>query len=269
MTFGFYVFDVGHGFCAYLQCPNGSNALFDCGYDSELFYPSIFLRNNGIKRINHLYLSHFDQDHICDLPNVRAECIIDVLYRNPTFPGSVMRQIKAQEGGITSSMESAISMHETWTGIAPQVDFGDVTITSFYNSYPDFTDTNNLSMVTFVEYDGLNIIIPGDLKTAGWGPLLQNFIFRAHLAKVNVFIASHHGRDEGYRAEVFQYCKPQIIILSDKNIVHLSQEHDYTKHATGVPNGKDSRRYVYTTRSDGHIRINKSPGQSWIVTPHA
>ena len=54
------------------------------------------------------------------------------------------------------------------------------------------------------------------------------------LRETNFFIASHHGRNSVYAAEVFNYCKPHIILLSDKSIVHSSQEHDYFKHATGI-----------------------------------
>jgi hypothetical protein len=35
--------------------------------------------------------------------------------------------------------------------------------------YPTFKDMNNLSLVTFLEYDGCGIVIPGDLERAGVG----------------------------------------------------------------------------------------------------
>lgn len=39
--------------------------------------------------------------------------------------------------------------------------------------------------------------------------MLKNADFRQRLAEVNVFVASHHGRENGYCEEVFQYCKPE------------------------------------------------------------
>jgi len=55
-------------------------------------------------------------------------------------------------------------------------------------------------------------------------------------------------------------------LLSDKSIVHDSQEHDYSKHATGIvwPNGQTRR--VLTTRCDGHIRLTKQAGQPALIT---
>ncbi len=66
---------------------------------------------------------------------------------------------------------------------------------------------------------------------------------------------------------VFDYCKPHIILLSDKNIVYGSQEHDYTKHARGIEWGNgQTRRVLYNQVSDGHIRIDKAIGQPAYVT---
>ena len=65
--------------------------------------------------------------------------------------------------------------------------------------------------------------------------------------------------------KVFEYCKPHIILLSDKSIVHDSQEHDYSKHATGVKWSSGQTRRVLTTRCDGHIRLSKQVGQPTSV----
>jgi beta-lactamase superfamily II metal-dependent hydrolase len=137
--------------------------------------------------------------------------------------------------------------------------------TFFSNPYPTFKDMNNLSLVTFLEYDGCGIVIPGDLERAGWEELLKQPSFCQCLRETNFFIASNHGRNAGYCEAVFDYCKPHIILLSDKNIVHDSQEHDYTKHAKGIawPNGQTRR--VLTTRCDGHIRITKQIGQPSLI----
>lgn len=80
-------------------------------------------------------------------------------------------------------------------------------------------------------------------------------------------MASHHGRETGYREEVFDYCSPDIIIISDKEIVHETQKQNYTRHASGILwNGGPERRYVLTTRSDGMITIEKSVGNGYYVS---
>jgi beta-lactamase superfamily II metal-dependent hydrolase len=163
-------------------------------------------------------------------------------------------------------------MHETY--IEPIVnppDLAGVQIRHFCNPYPRFTTTNDLSLVSFVLYDGIGIVFPGDLEKAGWEALLEVPDFRAWLNVVTIFIASHHGRESGYCAEVFDYCSPQIVILSDKEIQHETQRHCYDEHATGIQwtsNTSVSTRYVLTTRKDGHIRINKNLGSVYRVTSY-
>jgi beta-lactamase superfamily II metal-dependent hydrolase len=268
----FTLFDVGHGFCAYATAPTGASILFDCGYDDQLqFYPSRYFADRNITAINRLMLSHFNQDHVCDLPNLNRGVTFGSILRNGTIPVEFIEREKRQSGVITSAMASAIDMHQNWNCPVTEPDWGGVTISTFCNPYPTFTDMTNLSMVTFLEYAGCGIVVPGDLERAGWEKLLENPSFCACLRRTDIFIASHHGRNAGYCEAVFDYCAPQIVILSDKNIAHASQEHDYTKHALGVSwnNSATEKRYVLTTRSDGHIRITKGTTGGFYATCNA
>lgn len=266
--FTFTLFNVGHGFCAYTITPGGSNLLFDCGYDDELeFYPSRYFADRKIQNIYGLALSHFDQDHVANLPALRKVVTFDMIIRNETIPVDFIRREKANGGGITTAMASAIDMHEHWIHpVTVFPNYGGIKVTYFRNQYPAFTDMNNLSLVTFLQYDGCGIVIPGDLEREGWLALMKRPDFCQCLKETNFFIASHHGRNAGYAEEVFEYCKPHIVLLSDKSIVHDSQEHDYSKHATGIawPNGQTRR--VLTTRCDGHIRLTKQAEQPTLVT---
>lgn len=264
----FTLFDVGHGFCAYATTPGGADILFDCGYDNELeFYPSRYFSDRNINKIHKLVLSHFDQDHVCDLPDLRDVLDFEVITRNKTIPADFIRRQKRSTGGVSTAMETALDMHEKWIHPATvQADYGGVKARYFHNDYPAFTDMNNLSVVTFLEFHGCGIVIPGDLECAGWEALLKKPAFCQCLRETTIFIASHHGRNQGYCERVFDYCKPHIIVLSDKDIVHDSQDHDYAKHASGVIWTNGQTRRVLTTRSDGHILIEKEAGENALIT---
>jgi hypothetical protein len=130
------------------------------------------------------------------------------------------------------------------------------------NAYGVFTDTNNLSMAVFFEYCGFQILFPGDLQVAGWQQLLMNPAFVTELSRTTVLVASHHGREDGFCADVFDYCKPQAIVISDKPIEHETQEGMASVYGTMVRGdgvvvrGLAERRKVLTTRSDGMIRFD-------------
>ena len=73
--------------------------------------------------------------------------------------------------------------------------FQGVTRQVFYSSYPLFEDVNNLSMVLFLKCHGIGIMFPGDLEQAGFTELLKIEAFKQALSENNIYVASHHGRE--------------------------------------------------------------------------
>lgn len=265
----FRIFDVSHGFCAQLIADNGNVMLFDCGYNERTgFRPSEYLPRMGCTGIERLIIQNYDEDHVGDLPNLRAVLPIEIFRRNRALSPELLETLKEESGPITLAMRSAIDMAKKYVhDVTNPPIFPDIEYLTFSNDYPDFIDTNNLSLVSFIHYDGIGIISPGDLEKAGWLKLLESDSFRQNLQRVNIYIASHHGRESGYCEDVFNHCSPDIIIISDKEITHETQKNNYKKHANGVPcNGGPERRYVLTTRSDGMITIDKEIGKRYIIS---
>jgi hypothetical protein len=148
---------------------------------------------------------------------------------------------------------------------------GGVTVRTFCNSWPAFTDTNDLSLATFVSYGTFKILFPGDLEVASWQELLKNPAFRAELAATNILVASHHGRWNGYCEDVFKICTPQAIVVSDKAIVHDTQGFPHYQYCVApdgiIVIGHDRRRHVLTTRRDGDIIFRvAADGTYWVET---
>src|SRR4030042_2928941 len=264
------IFDVSLSFCAYLIADNGNVIVFDCGHNEQTgFRPSIYLPRAGCRAIEHLIIHNFDEDHVSDLDNLLCVLPVRVFFRNRSLPPDSLKFMKRVAGPLTPAMSAAIGLHSEYVHeVAAPPEFPGIEFRCFCNDYPIFQDTNNLSIVSFVHYDGMGIIFPGNLERAGWRELLKNPDFRAPLNRVNIFVASHHGRESGYCEEVFNYCWPEIIIISDKEIVHETQKQQNAKHASGIPwNGGSEKRYVLTTRSDGMITITKSMGKGGNFSP--
>jgi beta-lactamase superfamily II metal-dependent hydrolase len=264
------IFDVSHGFCALMVADNGNVMLVDCGHNERTgFRPSNFLRSINCTAIEKLVIQNYDQDHISDLPNIYGVTYVQNLHRNKSIAADQLEQLKLQSGPLTQAMDSMIGMvnEYTETAVTPPV-FPNTEFSFYYHNFPTFTDTNNLSVVTFVHYASeFTIVFTGDLERSGWQAHLGNQYFLNDLSKVNVFVASHHGRETGYCEEVFSHCSPDIIVISDKEIVHETQKQNYTRHASGILwNGGPERRYVLTTRSDGMITIEKSVGIGYHVS---
>ena len=250
------IHDVGHGLCVSLLHENGNVMLWDCGR-SDTHRPSAFLPGQGVHRIDRFFGTNYDEDHIADLPALRDTVSLQTLHRNTSISGDQLRRLKLETGPISPAMRSLLDMIRTYTAGPPQPPppFPRVQFTSFWNLYgSDFADTNNISLVTFLTCNLTKFIIPGDLETAGWQRLLQNAAFRSQLSDVNIFIASHHGRENGYCPAVFDLCHPNTFVFSDSPIKYATQKmaNTYAAHATGVLFNGQTRR-VLSTRKDGSL----------------
>ena len=253
----FEILNVEHGFCAYAIGSDGGVLLFDCGHGT-VNRPSTYLPARGITNIRRFFVTNYDEDHISDLLAVRRSLNIEVLTRNASMTSSQIRSLKTPP--ISPAMNELLGMVDSFTGpVTPeQLEPAGLQVWFFCNDYPTFTDTNNLSLLTFLDVGGLSFVLGGDLERAGWLALLQEPQVRGLLNRADVFVASHHGRESGYFPEVFDYCKPRLIVMSDGPIRHDTQRMAgaYARHAHGelftTPSGQETRKVV-TTRKDGNI----------------
>ena len=175
---------------------------------------------------------------------------IEVLTRNMSLPLQEMRRMKPV---VTAAMNEIIDMSSRYNQSA-SVQHPGIETTVFWNRYPEFTDTNNLSLLIFLKVGGTSIALPGDLERPGWLSLLGDPSVRSELQDVDYFVASHHGRENGYCKEVFDYCKPGAVSFSDASIIYDTQQMaaTYGQHASGLAFNGQHRR-VLTTRNDGTL----------------
>ncbi len=270
MTTELKIFDVRHGFCAALISDN-KLILIDCGHDSNSFRPLEWLYDQGYRHIDALIVSNFDQDHVSDIMTVRDFFTVGRLAVNPTVTPEALKSIKIKGGPISDQMNILInSMANPSLNSIEHVPhaMANVSMEFYCVYYPYETDTNNLSLVTFLQFGTSYIIYPGDLEVGGWKKLLTVPDFVEKLRNVNVFIASHHGRINGYCEDVFNFCAPEIVIVSDQKRSFSTQEHDkYARHVSGVNFGtvlNPNIRKVVTTRNDGHLTLSKVGNQTYI-----
>lgn len=250
----FTIHNVGHGFCASLAHNNGNVMLWDCGH-RDGNRPSEFLPALGIQRIDRFFVTNYDEDHVSDLPNLIQNLHISVLHHNSSISPNQLRWLKHQSGPISPAMESMMGLMNSTSGGPPLFPpaFPGVVFKLFFNFYEtDFMDTNNISLVTFLELGSDKFIIPGDLEKPGWRKLLEDPSFRYELAGVTVFIASHHGRENGHCPEVFDVFRPNVVVFSDGPIKYATQEmaSAYNDHARGVIFKGEIRRVLSTRKDD-------------------
>jgi len=284
------VWDVEHGCCVMLhhvtkvglnQESAGRLAMIDSGSSAD-FKPSTFIRSLGRDRLDYLFITNADQDHMADLKGLEdAGIAVDTLIRNPSYTGEQIRQIKRISGPLSNDAAWYANACENFSGGLPEVPFdqgmGGITFRSFWNSYGphpgQFTDTNNLSLVVFIKYANFKLLFPGDLEKDGWLALLQRADFRAELSGTDVLMASHHGRQSGYCEDIFKYFTPSCVVISDKPIMHATQQMVPDYRAVVRTQGVRVRttmkdRHVLTTRRDGWIQFDADDQNYTIDTEY-
>lgn len=262
------IFDVEHGQCALLTGDGGDHMLIDAGHNSTTGWrPSQMLERRRIRHLDGLIITNEDEDHASDLDHVLRVASVGTFYANPTISGDDIVNLKNQDRcgpGIFALADLLDVVVPATAGLH----FDGVYVESFWNDYPrHFEDENNLSLVTFLHLPGLRVCFPGDIERAGWLRLLQNRDFRAVMRGVHVFMASHHGRENGYSESLFRVTglRPVVVVISDCGIQYATQETvaSYRQWATGLPL-KGQHRRVLTTRRDGMITLTRGP-HNWLL----
>jgi len=266
--------DVEHGCCVLVQHvtkvglnqeQGGRLAMIDSGSSAD-FKPSTSIKAMGRDKLDYLFITNADQDHMSDLKGLEDAGIeVVTLLRNPTYTGEQMRQIKLVGGPLTNDAQwyvNALGSYNEPVDAPFNTSMNGITYKGFYNTYGNgggqFTDTNNLSFAVFIKYGDFKMLFPGDLERAGWLELLKRQDFRAELAGTNVLMASHHGRYSGFCEEVFEHFTPDCVVISDKAKKHSTQEtvpdyRDVIRENGAYVRTTGKRRHVLTTRRDGWI----------------
>jgi competence protein ComEC len=266
-------FDVEHGSSHIIRTLNDQIVMIDAG-SREDFSPAIYLKETwNITRV-WFTLTHHDADHLTNINNVAEHLSVYALSAQ-TFTPDQLSQLYT--GEFSTPLEVFLEYSKQFIFPIPPINdpsynWGGVQFAVFYNNFSDFENpnTNDLSRVTFAHYLGWTFIFPGDLEKPGWRKLLERPEFKDWLQRVDIFIASHHGRESGFCEEVFNYAAPKLIIMSDKSQSETSCPEKYRPFTQGLnvvnAAGINMKRRILTTRSDGAILVDIDPQGRYRIT---
>ncbi|HJV60463.1 MAG TPA: hypothetical protein VJ743_05920 [Albitalea sp.] len=266
------IFDVDHGQCALLTIPTPAGVkrvLIDCGHAVSLngspWYPGQHLQGLGVKWIDLLIATNYDEDHMSGFPDLKARDIgIGCILGNPSVSPEAIAHLKSEDGmgpGIEElAAVLAVRRGMQWAQVPPIIP--GVDLSWFWNPYPFFDDENNLSLVALLNIRGITFMFPGDMERKGFDNMLRTCApFRNAVAAVNVLVAPHHGRENGICPDMFDEhgCNPNIVVISDDYKQYNTQETTgyYSRKVKGITWFRDGgARYVLTTRRDGEVRFS-------------
>lgn len=258
------IFDVDHGFCAAVSTGDRHTVLIDSGYSSRNgFNPAQQLLKEHCHALECLVLPAYTEEHLSGLADLLKQALgnglpVNSLVANPSISPEQFHGLEVVKQRFGNALTTTATWHPECNKVSQTMKIHDISFSFFWNNYPVFQDAHNLSLVTFISYRDIHIIFPGDLETEGWRALLQCSEFRDRLRRINIFVASNHGQEAGYCPEVFDSCKPELIIISNECNQRISPDMltQYQQHAKGSPEGVCDKKLL-TTHDDGTITISK------------
>jgi len=265
------VWDVQHGNAIYMNTPNGTTVFFDIGNGSygggQTFSPLKYLKHKGgVKKIDYLVISHPHADHISDIKTMFDEELKPrVLNRPKGLEEEFIRTSNQDE--FEELMDLYLKLDKTYTLPVPDEENpakpdnnGGVIISTHSQKEKGNDNLNNYSVVSIAEFENEKIIIPGDIESVGWKALLEKENFKNAIKNATLLVASHHGREAGFCKEIFDYFKPDAIIISDGRFSDTSASDRYYHYSKGTKvksrsTNEEKERFVLTTRKDEAIYI--------------
>lgn len=249
------ILPIEKGFCTTIELQSTYTMMIDCG-SGGIFQPYKYIAEKRWQYLDYLILTAYNLDYLTGFPELINYCCeqnipIQFLAFNPTITPSQLFHLQYFPILLGNCLQRCQGNSQT-------MKFDDLEIVFFWHQPANFFSPQNASLVTFISYRDIHMILPSDLHRDGWLNLLSLKHFQQNLEKVNIFVAADHGSDQGYCPEVFDYCSPAVVIISDQNNQTVN-DHMMNQYASHVNHNKSdiSQKKVLTTYEHGTIKISQ------------
>jgi competence protein ComEC len=266
--------DVQHGSACHIETPTGQNIMFDLGtgdFDESQggssHSPLIYLhRTKKIQKLDSVIITHPHADHISDIQNfdllspTSFHCprhlSTDFIKKQNQFKDQlkVSKYLEIVER-YSASFEPGQSPLEAPNHGCEQFEL--------FTCNPDSDNLNNHSTAAVISFAGTKFLLTGDTEKLGWEKLLSMPRFCQKATNIDILLASHHGRDNGFNEDLFELIgSPSIVIISDTAVgptsvteKYYGKTNDAGWQVVNRSNGASEKRYCLTTRDDGTIEV--------------
>lgn len=215
--------DVGQGDAILITYPfNKNNILIDVGGSASSFNNAIspYLKSIGIRRIDHLIISHGDADHIIGaydlIKNFNVKNIYINSYSNSQFEEKLLTEFDVKIISEETKIDENIIIYNFPTN-----------------------NENDDSLLTYFK----------DFKVLLMGDASKNIESKLNIFDINILKVGHHGSKTSSDKEFIDKLKPKIALIS----VGLKNKYKHPNQIV-LDNLKYSKTYL--TSKSGMIKIN-------------
>lgn len=228
MTPTYTFFAVGKGHMILVEFSSGVNMLVDCRRSKDRPSPLAYLKSK-IKTLDVVVITHPHQDHLTGLKEIFEWYRPPQLWNNgryfkpdPAYDDWSYYE-RLRNGKISFCSPVVVKEGDTTTVGDSQIYVGGPT-TPYLRDTED--DENNNGVILAITTGNSKVVLTGDTEKEQWSAIRLK-----PLANASVFLASHHGREDGYSDSALAVIKPQRIIISDGKAAETDATAKYKKVA--------------------------------------
>ena len=195
--------DVGQGDAILVQSPNGKYALIDGGDEGKgkrAILP--YLRMNGVLRLEMVFLTHYHKDHWGGIIEVLKEIPVKTVFLPPPRETKDYLDFKA-------AFKFPKNYRRT-VGKGMMFDMGKGASLEVLE-VPNLESENDRSVVMFVVFEKIRLLLTGDLSFKGEDLLLKKIPRRLNAAVLKV---GHHGSNYASGVPFLSQIKPGLAMVS-------------------------------------------------------
>ncbi len=200
------VLAMGRGLCVYGEFPDGRNFLFDAGSldhpDPGRTLVAPFLWARGITRIDTLFLSHPDADHVNGTVSLLERFPVGHVIASPSFRNTRLPALVRERGIPFHFRERASRPERLARGLLL---LGPPDWDRFGSGFP----TNETSLVLLVSHGERRILLTGDIEERGTSRLVKEM----KDLRADILVVPHHGKSNERIGDLIRAVDPLIAIV--------------------------------------------------------
>lgn len=204
---------IGAGQCAVVELPSGKTILIDAGSSSiddvERRCLEPFLRHEGVRKIDSIFISHANFDHFSAVAQAAEDYSVRQVLITPNFKQDAIKNYPAKSM-LRKLAALKCPVRETTAGQTIQLD-NDCALQILWPPAGAKLDANNSCQVLRLTYKNHSILFTGDIQIPAETALLA----QADELKSEILIAPHHGSLEPTTERFINAVEPQTTLASD------------------------------------------------------
>ena len=260
--------DVGQGDCIWVESAKGEHFLIDGGSTSQnqigKYTIVPYLKYMGVSRLDAVFLTHLDSDHISGVMEMLEEdtgieigriCISDAVTEDEAYDRLILQCQSRDVPVYRLKAGDSISAYNMEFEVLHPSDGYHAASRNAYSLVMKLTIKDQKEKDTFVA------LLTGDVEADGEHVAAQALVKDSDDAGIDLYKAAHHGSRYSNTEELINQAMPRIAVIS------CGEDNSYGHpHAEAIQNFRNAGSEILMTKDTGAIMIQIKNGEYTIDT---